>query len=68
MVKIKLLRSVGGIGFDGKPYSFAKGAIVEVEDKLATDLCQSDNADKVIAKKGADKRQTATSKTKKETR
>lgn len=54
-MKIQLLKSVAGTGFDGKPYSYAKGATVEVPDKLGADLCLAGNA-KPIGQKGASKR------------
>lgn len=37
-VKIKLLRGVTGIDFEGQPFTFSAGAEVEVESRLAKDL------------------------------
>lgn len=40
LVKIRLEQSVSGIGFDGHPFTFAAGQEVEVESRLAADLCR----------------------------
>ena len=55
MEEIKLLKSVAGRDFNGKPFSFKKGEVVNVSRELAVDLCQSSNAEKVVAKKKATK-------------
>lgn len=56
-VKIRLLRGVSGIDFDGEPFTFAAGAEVEVESRLARDLC---NGNAVLVE--SEKRETATAK------
>lgn len=56
-VKIKLLRGVSGIDFDGEPFTFAAGAVVDVEPRLAKDLI-GENAVLV----GGKKAETATAK------
>ena len=64
LVKIRLNRSVAGTDFEGNGYSFGAGTVVEVESRLAADLCQGENADLVIDAK----KENALAKQKPETR
>jgi len=68
MKTIKLLNSVAGKNFKGKPFAYAAGEIVEVSERLAADLVKANYAESVKAAKPSTKRKTATSKAKKETR
>lgn len=64
LVKIRLNHSVAGTDFDGNGYSFAAGEEVEVESRLAADLCRGENADLVLDTK----KENTISKHKPETR